>query len=101
MAGRIEFPVVTPAGEELSQPLHLLILNDYLRLVEQNLQEQEQNIQKLKDQLNNLGQQRIGSMAQRLLLQQVIEKTKELEAQALLAQVSIPPAAEQVETTQP
>jgi hypothetical protein len=78
MSGRIELPVVTEQEPE-KQHVSLLIIADGLRQAEKNLQEQEDNIRKFSDQIAQLQNMRIASIAQKNLLTELQKKIIELE----------------------
>ena len=80
---RVELPVVTEATPE-NKHVSLLLIADGLRQAEANLKQQEENIRKLTEQLNNLQNMRIASMAQRNLLIELEKRITELEQAAML-----------------
>lgn len=78
MSDRIELPVVTETEVE-SKHVSLLLIADGLKQTEANLKAQEENIRKFTDQLQQLQNMRIATMAQKNLLQELEKKILELE----------------------
>lgn len=76
---RIELPVVTETETE-QKHVSLLLIADGLKQAETNLQEQEANIRKLSEQLNQLQNMRVATIAQRNLLTELEKKILELES---------------------
>jgi hypothetical protein len=79
---RIELPVVTETETE-QKHVSLLLIADGLKQAETNLQEQEANIRKLSEQLNQLQNMRVATIAQRNLLTELEKKILELESAQL------------------
>lgn len=75
---RVELPVVTETNPE-STHVSLLLVADGLRQTETNLKEQEANINRLTEQLQQLQNMRIATIAQRNLLTELEKKIIELE----------------------
>jgi hypothetical protein len=78
MSERIELPIVTETETE-SKHVSLLLIADGLRQAEVNLAEQEANIRKLSDQVNQLQNMRIATIAQKNLLMELERKINELQ----------------------
>jgi hypothetical protein len=74
----VELPIVTETETE-QKHVSLLLIADGLRQAEKNLQEQEDNIRKFSEQLTQLQNMRIASIAQRNLLTELQKKIIELE----------------------
>lgn len=75
----VELPVVTepdPAAKHVS----LLLIADGLRQAEVNLKEQEDNIRKFSEQIANLQNMRIATIAQKNLLTELEKRIVELES---------------------
>jgi hypothetical protein len=81
MSDQIVLPVVT-ATEVGAQPIHRLVISDFIRQVDENLTAQESNIKKFGEQLENLQKMRISSLAHRQLLNELVKKLDELESPA-------------------
>jgi septal ring factor EnvC (AmiA/AmiB activator) len=81
---RVELPVVTETNPE-STHVSLLLVADGLRQTETNLKEQEANINRLTEQLQQLQNMRIATIAQRNLLTELEKKITELENTGLSA----------------
>lgn len=75
---RVELPVVTETDTS-SKHVSLLLIADGLRQAEVNLGEQESNIRKLTEQLNQLQNMRIATIAQRNLLAELEKRIVELQ----------------------
>lgn len=75
---KVELPIVTEAETE-TKHVSLLIIADGLRQAEKNLEEQETNIRKLSEQINQLQNMRIASIAQKNLLTELQKRIIELE----------------------
>lgn len=78
MSDRVELPVVTGTEVE-SKHVSLLLIEDGLKQTEANLKAQEENIKKFSDQLQQLQNMRIATIAQKNLLQELEKKILELE----------------------
>lgn len=76
---RVELPIVTET-ETTSKHVSLLLIADGLRQAETNLSEQEANIRKLSEQLAQLQNMRIATIAQRNLLTELEKRIVELES---------------------
>jgi hypothetical protein len=74
---RVELPVVTE--KETSKHVSLLLIADGLRQAEVNLNEQEANIRKLSEQLQQLQNMRIATIAQKNLLTELEKRINELQ----------------------
>jgi hypothetical protein len=75
---RVELPgTVEPAPE--NKHISLVLIADGLAQAEVNIEEQEGNIRKLSEQLTQLQNMRIASIAQRNLLINLRDKIVELE----------------------
>jgi hypothetical protein len=79
---RVELPIVTETETE-QKHVSLLLIADGLRQAEKNLAEQEENIRKYTEQINQLQQMRIASIAQKNLLSELEKKIIELEGASL------------------
>ena len=79
---RVELPIVTETETE-QKHVSLLLIADGLRQAEKNLAEQEENIRKYTEQVNQLQQMRIASIAQKNLLSELEKKIIELEGASL------------------
>lgn len=77
MTNRVELPVVTEENPE-STHVSLLLIADGLKQAETNIAEQENNIRKLSEQLAQLQNMRIASIAQKNLLTDLQAKIIEL-----------------------
>ena len=75
---RVELPVVTETETE-NKHVSLMLIADGLRQTDTNLREQEANIQKLSEQLNQLQNMRIATIAQKNLLAELQKRIVELE----------------------
>jgi len=75
---RVELPVVTES-DTTSKHVSLLLVADGLRQAEVNLSEQEANIRKLTDQINQLQNMRIATIAQKNLLVELEKRIIELQ----------------------
>jgi hypothetical protein len=75
---KVELPIVTETDTE-QKHVSLLLIADGLRQAEKNLMEQEENIKKFSEQINQLQQMRIASIAQKNLLTELEKKIIELE----------------------
>jgi hypothetical protein len=75
---RVELPIVTETETE-NKHVSLLLIADGLRQAETNLKEQEDNIRKFTEQVNNLQNMRIATMAQKNLLAELQKRIIELE----------------------
>jgi len=78
MSERVELPIVTETETE-SKHVSLLLIADGLRQAETNLKEQEENIRKFSEQVNNLQNMRIATIAQRNLLVELEKRITEME----------------------
>jgi hypothetical protein len=78
MSTKVELPIVTEADTE-KKHVSLLLIADGLRQAEVNLKEQEDNIRKFSDQINNLQNMRIATIAQKNLLTELEKKIIELQ----------------------
>jgi hypothetical protein len=76
---RVELPVVTETATE-NKHVSLLLVADGLRQAETNLLEQENNIRRLSEQLTQLQNMRIATIAQKNLLSELEKKIVELDA---------------------
>lgn len=76
---RVELPIVTET-ETTSKHVSLLLIADGLRQAETNLTEQETNIRKLSEQLSQLQNMRIATIAQKNLLTELEKRIIELES---------------------
>jgi hypothetical protein len=74
---RVELPVVTET--ETSKHVSLLLIADGLRQAEVNLTEQENNIRKLSEQVQQLQNMRIATIAQKNLLTELEKRINELQ----------------------
>jgi hypothetical protein len=79
MSERVELPIVTET-ETGNKHVSLLLIADGLRQAETNLAEQETNIRKLTEQVSQLQNMRIATIAQRNLLSELEKRILELEA---------------------
>jgi len=75
---RVELPIVTET-ETADKHVSLLLIADGLRQSETNLVEQEANIRKLSEQVNQLQNMRIATIAQKNLLTELQQRIIELE----------------------
>ena len=75
---RVELPVVTEK-DPLKKHISILLITDGLKQVEKNLAEQEAGIKKYGEQLQQLQNMRIASIAQRNLLKELEAKIEELD----------------------
>lgn len=75
---RVELPIVTEQ-DPLKKHISILLITDGLKQVEKNLSEQETNIKNYTEQLQQLQNMRIASMAQRNLLKELQSKILELD----------------------
>ena len=78
MSDRVELPIVTETDPE-AKHVSLLLIADGLRQAETNLQEQEANIRKFSEQVQQLQNMRIATIAQKNLLQELEKRIIELE----------------------
>jgi hypothetical protein len=76
---KVELPIVTEQ-DTAQKHVSLLLIADGLRQAEKNLAEQEENIRKFSEQISQLQQMRIASIAQKNLLTELEKKIVELEA---------------------
>ena len=81
---KVELPVVTETAP--TKHVSLLLIADGLRQAEQNLSEQEANIRKFSEQLQNLQNMRIATIAQKNLLAELQKRIVELENAPLPAE---------------
>ena len=75
---RVELPIVTEK-DPLKKHISILLITDGLKQVEKNLSEQETNIRNYSEQLQQLQNMRIASIAQRNLLKELQAKILELD----------------------
>jgi hypothetical protein len=75
---RVELPIVTEE-DPLKKHISILLITDGLKQVEKNLTEQEANIKKYNEQLQQLSNMRIASLAQKNLLQELQTRILELD----------------------
>ena len=80
---KVELPIVTET--EPTKHISLLLVADGLRQADQNLAEQEANIRKYSEQLQNLQNMRIATIAQKNLLVELQKRIVELEGQPVPA----------------
>jgi hypothetical protein len=78
MSTKVELPIVTETETD-KKHVSLLLIADGLRQAEVNLKEQEDNIRKFSDQINNLQNLRIATIAQKNLLTELEKKIIELQ----------------------
>lgn len=78
MADRIELPIVTETQAD-QRHVSLQLIADGMRQVETNIREQEAAIRKLSEQLTQVQNMRIATIAQRDLLKNLEQKIVELE----------------------
>jgi hypothetical protein len=78
MRDNVELPIVTETDPE-KKHVSLLLIADGLRQAEKNIAEQESNIKKFSEQVNQLQNMRIASIAQRNLLLELEKRINELE----------------------
>ena len=78
MSTKVELPIVTETETD-KKHVSLLLIADGLRQAEVNLKEQEDNIRKFSDQINNLQNLRIATIAQKNLLTELEKKILELQ----------------------
>ena len=78
MRDNVELPIVTETDPE-KKHVSLLLIADGLRQAEKNIAEQESNIKKFSEQVNQLQNVRIASIAQRNLLLELEKRINELE----------------------
>jgi hypothetical protein len=76
--GRIELPVVTETAPD-AKHVSLSLIADGLKQAETNLTEQEANIRKFSEQVAQLQNMRIATLAQRNLLMELEKRIIELE----------------------
>ena len=75
----VELPVVTET-DPTAKHVSLLLIADGLRQAEVNLKEQEDNIRKFSEQIANLQNMRIATIAQKNLLTELEKRIVELES---------------------
>jgi hypothetical protein len=79
MSERIELPIVTETDPE-KKHVSLMLIADGLRQAEKNLSEQESNIKKFSEQVAQLQNMRIATIAQKNLLTELEKRIKELDS---------------------
>lgn len=77
MSDKVELPIVTETSTE-TKHVSLLLIADGLKQADVNLSEQEANIRKLSEQLNQLQNMRIATVAQKNLLIELQKRIIEL-----------------------
>ena len=78
MSEHIELPIVTETDTE-TKHVSLMLIADGLRQAETNLAEQESNIRKFSEQVAQLQNMRIATLAQRNLLAELEKRISELQ----------------------
>ena len=78
MNERIELPIVTETETE-TKHVSLMLIADGLRQAETNLAEQESNIRKFSEQVAQLQNMRIATIAQKNLLTELEKRITELQ----------------------
>jgi hypothetical protein len=78
MSSHVELPIVTETETE-SKHVSLLLIADGLRQAETNLAEQEANIRKFSEQVAQLQNMRIATIAQKNLLSELEKRILELQ----------------------
>lgn len=78
MSSHVELPIVTETDTE-SKHVSLLLIADGLRQAETNLAEQEANIRKFSEQVAQLQNMRIATIAQKNLLSELEKRILELQ----------------------
>jgi hypothetical protein len=79
MSGKVELPIVTETETD-KKHVSLLLIADGLRQAETNLSEQEANIRKYSEQISQLQNMRIASIAQKNLLEELQKRIIELDS---------------------
>ena len=78
MSDRVELPIVTEQETE-TKHISLLLIADGLRQAETNLAEQEANIRKFSEQVAQLQNMRIATIAQKNLLTELERHITEMQ----------------------
>lgn len=78
MNDKIELPIVTETETE-TKHVSLMLIADGLRQAETNLAEQESNIRKFSEQVAQLQNMRIATIAQKNLLTELEKRITELQ----------------------
>ena len=78
MNEKIELPIVTETETE-TKHVSLMLIADGLRQAETNLAEQEANIRKFSEQVSQLQNMRIATIAQKNLLTELEKRITELQ----------------------
>lgn len=78
MNDKIELPIVTETETE-TKHVSLMLIADGLRQAETNLAEQEANIRKFSEQVSQLQNMRIATIAQKNLLTELEKRITELQ----------------------
>ena len=78
MNDKIELPIVTETETE-TKHVSLMLIADGLRQAETNLAEQEANIRKFSEQVSQLQNMRIATIAQKNLLTELEKRILELQ----------------------
>ena len=78
MSEKIELPIVTETETE-TKHVSLMLIADGLRQAETNLAEQESNIRKFSEQVAQLQNMRIATIAQKNLLTELEKRIIELQ----------------------
>lgn len=78
MSEKIELPIVTETDTE-TKHVSLMLIADGLRQAETNLAEQESNIRKFSEQVSQLQNMRIATIAQKNLLTELEKRILELQ----------------------
>jgi hypothetical protein len=81
MSEKVELPIVTETDTE-TKHVSLLLIADGLRQAETNLTEQENNIRKFSEQVAQLQNMRIATIAQKNLLTELEKRIIELTTSA-------------------
>lgn len=77
---KVELPIVTESETAVEQKhVSLLLIADGLRQAEKNLEEQETNLRKMSEQMNQLQNMRVATIAQKNLLSELERRIVELE----------------------
>lgn len=83
MSEKIELPIVTETEIE-TKHVSLMLIADGLRQAETNLAEQESNIRKFSEQVAQLQNMRIATIAQKNLLTELEKRITELQGTSSL-----------------
>ena len=75
---KVELPIVTETSVD-KKHVSLLLIADGLRQADKNLEEQENNLRKMSEQMNQLQNMRIATIAQKNLLSELERRITELE----------------------